>query len=152
MIRCILLLSAGLLVATLTGCSTLDPRSTDEADRRSLSPEEIRTQRRAEQVQVGFTRDQVRQVLGDPHGVVWVTTEPAERTIWSYFHRAPRSSSGPVPGRAVGAQAEKPWVRITFDGDRVIAIEHHPAPVGVRRGGEKRGQGTGLAVAEVRTR
>ena len=123
MIRRILLLSAGLWAAMITGCSTLDPGSPDEAATRSLSPEEVATQRRAEQVQVGFTRDQVRRVLGDPHGIVWVTMEPAERTIWSYSHRGTRSGSGPVPGNAGDARAEKPWVRITFEDDRVIAIE-----------------------------
>ena len=123
MIRRILLLSAGLLAATVTGCSTLDPRSSDEAAPRSLSPEEIRTQRRVEEVLIGFTRDQVRQVLGDPHGVARVATEPTERTIWSYSHRTPRSSPGPVPVKTASFQAEKPWARITFEGDRVIAVE-----------------------------
>lgn len=132
----LLSLAAAAIGLSLAGCSTVDSRVASRPEVYAASPAEVQRKILAGEVDVGFTRDQVRLALGDPNGVARRLTENGEEEVWSYLRRGPRfgigvgvgagtghSSVGAGIGVGGGVADEEPRLRVFFRGDVVTAVE-----------------------------
>ncbi len=131
---------SAVLVLVLSGCTSVQDRIDQDPVTYSHSSREDQHRIREGKVVVGFSREQVRLALGDPSGVATRTTEEGTREVWTYYEKGPKFGFGVgvgVGGRGSGVgvgvgateRADEPRLRVTFNGDRVVAVE--------QRGGAK---------------
>lgn len=120
----------------VVGCSTLDSRIAKHRAEFETWPPAVQEKIIRGELDLGFTRDQVRVALGEPARVWTRTTADGTATIWSYRDRGPRFGFGVGlgfgsgwHGGTVGAftgtgYSDDESLGVIFGpGDRVTAIE-----------------------------
>lgn len=124
---------AAVALLGLSACSS-SPQSRIESDPRSYATasKDVQAKIRAGQIDVGFTREQVRLALGDPTGVSTRTTGSGASEVWSYHDKGPRfgfgvgvggGGGGVGVGVGTGERSDEPRLRVVFENDRVASIE-----------------------------
>ena len=97
-----LLLSAFLLGSLLgAGCSTVGSRIERHREGFSSWPAVVRQKVAAGEIELGFSAEQVRVALGEPHRISTQATPDGPAEVWSYRRRGPRIAIG--VGLGVGA-------------------------------------------------
>lgn len=83
------------------GCSTVGSRIERHQQEFSSWPEAVRQKVAAGEIELGFTAQQVRVALGEPHRISTQATTDGPAEVWSYRRRGPRLALG--VGLGVGA-------------------------------------------------
>lgn len=126
-------LAAALALLGLSACST-SPQARIEGDPMTYasSPKEVQAKIRSGEIDVGFSRAQVRLALGDPTGVSSRTTASGVSEVWSYHEKGPKfgfgigvggGNVGGGVGVGTGERTDEPLLRVIFEADRVTSVE-----------------------------
>ncbi len=134
--KTLLTLASVSLMLALAGCASLDSRISKNQAAFDSWPVEVRSAIRAGQVKIGFTPEQVRVALGDPHRVYSRESEEGEAEVWAYFESGPKFSfgvgvgsggyGGGMGGGVAVSQSRNHLdeaKRIVFENGAVVAIE-----------------------------
>jgi hypothetical protein len=109
-----------LLLAALAmaGCSTVDSRMAKAQPQFDSWPPAVQQKVRAQQVDIGFTPEQVFVALGEPDRKYTRTTAQGMAEVWAYRDHRPTFSFGLGFGAAGGSSAYGAGVGVTTGGDR----------------------------------
>ena len=120
------------LLALLTGCSTVERRAAKHATMLGSLPADVRQSIRGGKIDIGYTTDMVYVALGSPDRVYSRRTAEGTTVVWVYTKREPSFDGawgtgfwgwyGPAGFHGEGSR-EYEAVRVEFRSGKVHAVE-----------------------------